>query len=98
MVMFNTAVVGLDRLDKLIPALQSLGARHASYDVTDEHYNTVADALLWTLAQGLGDDFSPAVRDAWVAVYTVIATVMREAAHHAVITAEAQDARKIAVV
>jgi hemoglobin-like flavoprotein len=37
-------------------------------------------ALLWTLERGLGDAWTPAVNDAWVAAYTLVASVMRAAA------------------
>lgn len=80
MVMLAVAVRGLDRLDELVPAVQQLGARHAAYGVTDAHYDTVATALLWTLEKGLGADFTPQVRDAWVAVYTTLATTMQAGA------------------
>lgn len=80
MAMLTVAVRGLDRLDELVPAVQQLGARHAAYGVTDGHYDTVAAALLWTLDKGLGADFTPEVRDAWVAVYTVLATTMQAGA------------------
>jgi hemoglobin-like flavoprotein len=43
-------------------------------------YAPVAEALLWTLAQGLGDAFTPETREAWVAAYTVLAGQMLEAA------------------
>jgi hemoglobin-like flavoprotein len=76
----RVAVHGLDRLDQLVPAVQTLGRRHAAYGVKDEHYATVARALLWTLEQGLGAAFTPATRAAWAAAYALLATVMQEAA------------------
>ena len=69
MTMLATAVENLHQLEKILPAVRSLGERHAGYGVTDADYDTVANALLLTLAQGLGDDFTPAVRDAWIACY-----------------------------
>jgi hemoglobin-like flavoprotein len=78
--MIGMAVNGLDRLDELVPVVRQLGARHAGYGVRDEHYGTVATALVWTLEQGLGPDFTPEVKDAWVAVYGVLATTMKDAA------------------
>ena len=78
--LLRVAVHGLDRLDQLVPAVQALGRRHAGYGVKDEHYATVASALLWTLEQGLGAAFTPATRAAWAAAYTLLATVMQEAA------------------
>jgi hemoglobin-like flavoprotein len=84
MQMIGVAVNGLDRLDQIVPAVQQLGIRHAGYGVKEEHYSTVAAALLWTLEQGLGADFTPDVKDAWTAAYTVLATTMQQAAATAV--------------
>jgi hemoglobin-like flavoprotein len=84
MQMIAVAVNGLDRLDELVPAVRQLGVRHARYGVKDQHYDTVAEALLWTLERGLGSDFTPAVKDAWTAVYGVLAATMKEAAAVAV--------------
>lgn len=80
MATLKVAVVGLNRLDQLLPAIQALGRRHVGYGVTDAHYDTVAAALLWTLEKGLGDVFTPECRQAWIEVYTILATVMKEAA------------------
>jgi len=74
--MLGTAVRLLDRPDQLVPALEKLGARHAGYGVRDRDYDTVAQAFLWTLEKGLGAAWTPQVRNAWVSVYTVVATVM----------------------
>jgi hemoglobin-like flavoprotein len=78
--MIGMAVNGLDRLDELVPAVRQLGIRHAGYGVTDDHYGTVAAALLWTLERGLGADYTPAVEEAWTTVYAVLATTMKDAA------------------
>src|SRR4051812_16998284 len=83
MQMLTAAVKGLDHLEQLVPAVQNLGRRHAGYGVEDRHYEVVAEALLWTLAAGLGRGFTPDVRDAWVAVYTLLATTMKDAAREA---------------
>jgi hemoglobin-like flavoprotein len=80
MQMLTAAVKGLDRLEQLVPVVQDLGRRHACYGVTDAHYDTVAAALLWTLEKGLGNAFTPDVKKAWVAVYTLLATTMKSAA------------------
>jgi len=77
MAMLNSAVNGLTQLDTVVPVVRQLGARHAKYGVRDEHYATVGSALLWTLEQGLGEKFTPAVRDAWAAAYDMLAGVMQ---------------------
>jgi hemoglobin-like flavoprotein len=80
MAMIGTAVASLDKLETIVPAVQNLGRRHRNYGVQSESYDTVAAALLWTLEQGLGDGFTPAIGDAWTQAYTILATVMKEAA------------------
>jgi hemoglobin-like flavoprotein len=87
MQMLTAAVKGLDHLEKLVPAVQDLGRRHATYGVTDDHYATVAAALLWTLEMGLGRAFTDDVRDAWVAVYGLLATTMKDAANESLAAA-----------
>jgi hemoglobin-like flavoprotein len=78
--MLQIAVRGLDRLEQLVPAVSALGQRHATYNVRPEHYTTVGTALIWTLEQGLGVDFTPETREAWLAVYKVLTNVMKSAA------------------
>ena len=87
MQMLTAAVKGLDHLEKLVPAVQDLGRRHATYGVTDDHYATVAAALLWTLEMGLGRAFTDDVRDAWVAVYGLLAATMKDAANESLAAA-----------
>jgi len=83
MAMISAAVKGLKHPDKLIPAVQQLGRNHLGYGVVDAHYDTVGAALVWTLGQGLGEAFTPDVKDAWIAVYTLLAGVMKDAAARA---------------
>ncbi|TYA74460.1 globin family protein [Seonamhaeicola marinus] len=80
MTMIGTAVNGLNNLEAIVPAVQNLGRNHVGYGVEDSHYDTVGEALIYTLGAGLGDDFTPEVEGAWVEVYTVLATTMKDAA------------------
>jgi hemoglobin-like flavoprotein len=75
-----TVVGALDQVEDIVPVLEDLGRRHAGYGVKDSHYDTVGAALLWTLEKGLGEAWTPAVNNAWAAAYTLVATVMRNAA------------------
>lgn len=79
MSMIGFAVKGLSRLEQLVPGVQALGRRHAGYGVRDEHYATVAAALLWTLERGLGDAFTAEVREAWTVAYGLLANTMKDA-------------------
>ena len=89
MSMIGTAVNGLDDLNSIVPAVQNLGKNHVGYGVKDAHYDTVGASLLETLEVGLGDDFTPAVKDAWTEVYTILATTMKDAAKEAETTTSA---------
>ncbi|MGV6827634.1 MAG: globin family protein [bacterium] len=83
MAMLNTAVNGLDNLDALIEPLKASGKAHVGYGVKAEDYDKVGAAFLWTLGQGLGEDFTPEVQDAWTVTYTTVASVMKEGAGYA---------------
>ena len=73
------AVGSLNDLEKILPAVQALGRRHAGYGVTAEHYQPVAEAFLWTLDYYLGEAFTPELKEAWVEAYTILAGAMIEA-------------------
>ena len=83
MQMLALAVTSLSQLDKLVPAVRAMGARHAGYGVREEHYATVGAALLWTLEKGLGPSFTDEVRVAWTNAYTLLADTMIDAARTA---------------
>lgn len=80
----NIAVEALDDVEPLIPTLKQMGADHAGYGVVDRDYNVVGAALLWTLEKGLGEAFTDEVKNAWAAVYEVLANTMKAGAAEAV--------------
>lgn len=72
----NLAVMGLDKLDEIIPAVEELGIRHAEYGVTTEHYAVVGEAFIWTLNKQLKEDFNNELKQAWLNVYNELASIM----------------------
>ena len=78
--MLDTVISGLDTLDQLGATLRAMGRAHAGYGVRNADYAKVADALLWTLADGLGDAFTHDVEAAWSAAYAAVADSMIEGA------------------
>ena len=80
MATISFAVATLNHPDKLVPAVQELGARHGKYGVTAAHYGTVGAALLWTLEQGLGDAWTPEAKAAWTEVFGILSSTMIESA------------------
>lgn len=83
MTILNTAVNSLDKLESIVPAVQDMGKRHVGYGVKDEDYDTVGEALIWTLSQGLGDAFTDEVKESWLITYTLVADTMKAAAAEA---------------
>ena len=81
--MIAVVIVNLPRLTGILTSVRALGARHAAYGVRDEHYETVGEALLWTLGEALGEDFTDEMREAWATAYTILATAMKDAAAEA---------------
>jgi len=69
-------VRGLARLDTILPAASALAKRHVAYGVREEHYRPVGAALLWTLEQGLGAQWTPELASAWAAAYTTLSGYM----------------------
>ncbi|HEY0219268.1 MAG TPA: globin family protein [Afipia sp.] len=74
------AANGLTHPDTLVPVVQALGAKHVDYGVKDQHYDTVGQALIWTLETGLADAFTPQVKSAWLSAYTLLSGIMKDAA------------------
>ncbi|MCA9216976.1 MAG: hypothetical protein KDB27_28100 [Planctomycetales bacterium] len=78
--MISVAVNNLNQLDEILDAVKDLGVRHVSYNVSESDYDTVGEALLWTLEKGLGSDFTPEAKAAWTETYSTLASVMKDAA------------------
>jgi nitric oxide dioxygenase len=89
MVALGAVVASLDRLARILPAIRQLGRQHAAYGVRPDHYATVGEALIWTLQQAQGADFTPALRRAWTDAYGRLAWAMIAAAEEDETLAEA---------
>jgi hemoglobin-like flavoprotein len=69
-------VNGLGDLPSVLPAASALAKRHVGYGVRPEHYAVVGEALLWTLARGLGQQWTPETAAAWTAAYGTLSGYM----------------------
>jgi hemoglobin-like flavoprotein len=81
MAALKVAVKGLDDLDKLVPVLHQIAGTHVKYGVKVDDYTPVGNALIFALKTGLGPAFTSELKDAWVAVYKLMADVMRAHAY-----------------
>lgn len=73
----------VDDLERLVPYLQQLGRDHRRFGVSARHYGLVADALLATLADFLGPEWTPDLAQDWADAYSLVATTMIDAAEAA---------------
>lgn len=77
--LMETLALVVDHLgepEQFIDEVRELGRRHVGYGVVPEYYQTMREALLWMLAQALGDAFNDEVAAAWAAAYEMLADEM----------------------
>jgi nitric oxide dioxygenase len=78
------ALVALRRslrdLSSIAPFLADLGARHARYGVSAEHYPVVGAALLETMAEVGGAAWQPFFTSEWARAYQMVAHIMIDGA------------------
>ncbi len=72
------AVVNLGSLDRIMSGLRALGIRHKVYGVRAEDYDTVREALLWSLHEKLRDQFTPQVRQSWASAYELLICAIQD--------------------
>lgn len=67
--------------EAILRPAQDLAVKHVDYGVKPEHYAIVGNALLRTLKQGLGAEFTADVEAAWAEAYRTLANIMKDAAY-----------------
>lgn len=78
-----TVILNLRYPETLAGPMRDLGERHARYGTIQQHYPMVADALLKTFKDYLGDSWTDEVRQAWIDAYQMIVDLMLEGAKQA---------------
>ncbi|MEM6373022.1 MAG: globin family protein [Pseudomonadota bacterium] len=81
MATLGAVVNGLRNLPAIVPVAEKLAQGHVAYGVQPDHYPHVGAALIDTLDKGLGDAFTPDVREAWATAYATLSGVMIAAAY-----------------
>jgi len=84
------------QLDTIVPFLHELGREHRRFAATPEHYAAIGEALLDTIADFLGDLWTPELAGDWVQAYRLVGRVMIEAAEAAAHTPAWWDAEVVA--
>lgn len=78
--MLDLIVSKLHSLDEITEDIRQLAIRHTAYGVRPAHYKLVGDALLWTLAKGLGNKWTEETAVAWAVCYRELSDTMINAA------------------
>lgn len=75
-------VNSLNDFDEVVPTLQELGRNHVEYGVKSEYYENegVIQLFLWAAEHCSGSRFTDETEKAWLAVYSNIADIMKNAA------------------
>jgi hemoglobin-like flavoprotein len=76
--LISLPVTLLNSSEAAMPTIYNLGKRHIEFGVTPAHFGLMRSALIETLADLLGDEFTPAMREAWEAAFDVMASVMKK--------------------
>jgi hemoglobin-like flavoprotein len=79
--MLSMVISKLDRIDEISEDIRELALRHVQYGVRPAHYKLIGDTLLWTLAQGLGRDWTEEMAAAWAKCYKILSGIMIDAAY-----------------
>ena len=74
--MIGYVINKLERLDEIAHEIGGLAKRHVHYGVKNEHYAVVGEALLWTLQQGLGQQWNDEMEAAWSNCYRTLSGAM----------------------
>lgn len=80
MVALGRIVSQVDRADDFSVFLIGLGRDHRKFGAVAEHYESVRDSLLATIAHFSGDAWSPELAADWTSAYSRIADIMMRAA------------------
>lgn len=79
--LLGTIVHRLECFDLVRDHIYELAAEHPHLSLREEHHHTVGAALFWMLQQTLGDDFTPAMYGAWMAIFRALSTEIKNAVH-----------------
>jgi hemoglobin-like flavoprotein len=70
-------------LDRVVPTLRNLGARHVAYGAQAAHYPVVGEVLIGAMATVAGEAWEPRYAEAWGEAFGVVAGAMLEGAAEA---------------
>jgi nitric oxide dioxygenase len=79
MTSLSLAVSGLSNMEDILPSVRALGERHFSYGVKPEYFQPASESFIWALENHLGDQFTPALKEAWTLAFQSLTKAMQGA-------------------
>lgn len=76
--LISLPVTLLNNSEAAMPAIHALGQRHAHWGVSPAHFDLMRKALMETLHEVLGAEFTPQTSEAWQAAFDLMANVMKK--------------------
>ena len=73
-------LAALEKPAELVPVLMAMGRRHVAYGVQNQHYRTVAQAMLMTLRDALRNNYTAAAARAWRLALEFVCEAMQRGA------------------
>ena len=70
-------------LERVVPTLRNLGARHVAYGAEAAHYPVVGEVLIGAMSTVAGEAWEPRFTEAWAEAFGVVAGAMMEGAAEA---------------
>jgi hemoglobin-like flavoprotein len=75
------AIVGaLDQREVFRSLIEHTGRQNARFGVKPSHFGAFGDALIWSLEQQFGPQFTPELKESWIALYDIVQSEMKQAA------------------
>jgi hemoglobin-like flavoprotein len=78
--LMDMIAAALDQRELFQSLIHHTGRQHARFGVKPSHFGASGEALIWSLEQQFGPQFTPELKRSWIALYDVVQCEMRQAA------------------
>ncbi|ULQ52950.1 hypothetical protein [Flavihumibacter fluvii] len=76
----NLAIARIERSETIEPALLEIASHQQTEFFCDRYYDEIENALIWTLAKGMGPEWSADIEKAWKLYCNILAAKIRKSA------------------
>lgn len=69
-------VSNIDRLEEIKESIEDLGRIHNKLEIPADYYPPVKEALIWTIQQKMGGEYSDSIGKSWDTALDMLANIM----------------------